>query len=152
MLILLCWVEWMLWYLSLNTCLLSNRGGISSDLELRSNREYQYWQGYRRPVLFDRKFTKPSNSKCVVQYTLKWLPSVRCRGSQYTLTAACTLIDKIRSIKRAIHSGGLEDCTVGTRLEDELEDGLEGDRQKKNEDDQFFNQFRSIFACFVCLK
>ena len=33
-----------------------------------------------RPVLFDRKFTKPSNSNCVVKYTLKWLPMSGVEG------------------------------------------------------------------------
>ena len=76
-----------------------------------------------RPVLFDWKITRPSNSNCVVKYTLLWMPIVRCRRAQYTLTAACTLIDKVMSIKRAIQIGGLAlgDCTVGTAW------GLEGD-------------------------
>ena len=43
------------------------------------------------------------------------ITNVRCRRAQYTLTATC-IFDKIRSIKRVIHSGGLglEDCKVGT--------------------------------------
>ena len=63
------------------------------------------------------------------------ITNVRCRRAQYTLTAACTLIDKVTSIKRANKSGVLVLKTVrsdGLRTW-RLEDLLCCCRRKKNE-------------------
>ena len=90
------------------------------------------------------------------------ITNVRCRGAQYTLTAACTLIDKIRSIKRAIQlflilktvrsehlrTRGLEEYCC--RRKEWIRFGMSIDFAI--DFDLFFNQFRSIFACFVCVK
>ena len=136
-------------YRSFNTRLFSNGGGIASDSELRNNREYQELAEVQGGGLYYSTEWLPNQATLsVLSWYLEVITNVRCRGSQYTLTAAC-IFDKIRSIKRAIHSGGLEDCTVGTRLEDGLEDGLEGDRQKKNEDD-VISRLLDVF-CLFCV-
>ena len=96
------------WYLSLNTRLFSSE---DFACKLRNKNEYQLAGVQGEGLYYSRMITRPSDSNCVVKYTLKWLPSVRCRRAQYTLTAAC-IFDKIRSIKRAIHSGVLVLKTV----------------------------------------
>ena len=107
----------MLWYLSLNTRYFSNRGGIASDSELRNNQEYQELAGVQGEGLYYSTERLPDQATLIV---LSSIPCCECllSGVEWhnTLTAACTLIDKVMSIKRAIQIGGLglEDCKVGT--------------------------------------
>ena len=109
---IICWVEWMLRYLSLNTCLFSSE---DFACKLRNNREYQELAGVQKACTILEWL--PDQATLIV---LSSIPCCECllSGVEWhnTLTAACTLIDKVMSIKRAIQIGGLglEDCTVET--------------------------------------
>ena len=106
----------MLWYLSLNTRLFSSEENFFA-CKLRNNQEYQELAGVQGEGLYYSTERLPDQATLIV---LSSIPCCECllSGVEWhnTLTAACTLIDKVMSIKRAIQIGGLglEDCTVGT--------------------------------------
>ena len=59
------------WYLSLNTGLFSSEGNFFA-CKLRNKNEYQELAGVQGEGLYySRMITKPSDTKCVVQNTLK---------------------------------------------------------------------------------
>ena len=58
------------WYLSLNTGLFSSEGNFFA-CKLRNNQEYQLTGVQGEGLYYSRKITKPSDTKCVVQYTVK---------------------------------------------------------------------------------
>ena len=90
--------------------------GISSPANSGTKTNTKNWQGYRVKACTIREWL-PNRATLSV---LSSIPCCECllSGVEWnsTLRAACTLIDKVMSIKRAIQIGGLAlgDCTVGT--------------------------------------
>ena len=71
MLIFLYWGRMNAWYLSLNTRYLSSEMNFFA-CKLRNKNEYQELAGVQGEGLYySIMITKPSDSKCVVQYTVK---------------------------------------------------------------------------------
>ena len=60
----------MLWYLSLNTRYLSSEMNFFA-CKLRNKNEYQSAGVQGEGLYYSRMITKPSDTKCVVQYTVK---------------------------------------------------------------------------------
>ena len=145
----------MLRYLSLNTRYFSNQGGIASDSELRNNQEYQELAGVQGEGLYySRMITKPSDTKCVVQNTLKWLPMSGVEGHSTHWRLLVLFSIKYGQSNAQFKSGVFCSWRLYSSRNG-FEDGLEGDRQKR------MNSFRNVdrnwfrttyFACFVCLK
>ena len=67
------------WYLSLNTRLFSSEMNFFA-CKLRNNQEYQSAGVQGEGLYYSRMITKPSDTKCVVQYTVKWLPMSGVEG------------------------------------------------------------------------
>ena len=59
----------MLRYLSLNTCLFSSEVNFFA-CKLRNKNEYQLTGVQGEGLYYSRMITRPSNSNCVVKYTL----------------------------------------------------------------------------------
>ena len=59
----------MLRYLSLNTCLFSSEENFFA-CKLRNKNEYQLTGVQGEGLYYSRMITKPSDTKCVVKYTL----------------------------------------------------------------------------------
>ena len=67
------------WYLSLNTRYFSSEGNFFT-CKLRNKNEYQSAGVQGEGLYYSRMITKPSDTKCVVQYTVKWLPMSGVEG------------------------------------------------------------------------
>ena len=60
------------WYLSLNTRLFSNRGGIASDSELRNDQEYQELAGVQGEGLYYSTERLPNQATLIVLSSIPW--------------------------------------------------------------------------------
>ena len=74
---IICWGGMNAWYLSLNTRLFSSE---DFACKLRNKNEYQSAGVQGEGLYYSRMITKPSDTKCVVQYTVKWLPMSGVEG------------------------------------------------------------------------